>query len=198
MYENTSRWCWAGTLALRKSWGPPPSDSMPCPHPSTLCYLFFYFLLYLLFPFQSQYSCSSFSSWFPSLISNSPSHFRFSPHFPPLAQPLTPPSCLSLHHHIFLLIQTGLAVCCPTLRPEPKQRCPPPHSPKPPHSPTGGDRALPSDYTGAMGLEYSPEGRQLSISDNCREKDTHARVCAHTRTPSLTPPCFFVNQGAIT
>lgn len=56
--------------------------------------------------------------------------------------------------------------------------------PQPPHSPKGGDRALPSDYTVGEGLDYSPEGRQLSISDNCRERDTHACVCTHP--PFLT------------
>lgn len=47
-----------------------------------------------------------------------------------------------------------------------------PPFPQPPHYPTRGDRALPSDYTGGAGLEYSPEGWQLSISDNCREKES--------------------------
>lgn len=56
--------------------------------------------------------------------------------------------------------------------------------PQPPHSPKGGDRALPSDYTVGEGLDYSPEGRQLSISDNCRERDTHA--CVRTHPPFLT------------
>lgn len=43
---------------------------------------------------------------------------------------------------------------------------------------------------GAAGLEYSPEGRQLSISDNCRERDTHA--CAQTHAPPTHhgPPPF--------
>lgn len=68
--------------------------------------------------------------------------------------------------------------------------------PQPPHSPKGGDRALPSDYTVGEGLDYSPEGRQLSISDNCRERDTHA--CVHTHTLPFLPSCSFVNRGPIT
>ncbi len=105
-----------------------------------------------------------------------------------------PPSCLFLTPHILLLILTGLAVCCPTIRPKPNQHGPSSSSPNhPPRSPTEGDRALPSDYTWGAGLEYSPEGRQLSISDNCRERDTHTRVRTHS-----PPPHSFVNQGAIT
>lgn len=50
---------------------------------------------------------------------------------------------------------------------------------------------LPSDYTKegvGREVEYSPEGRQLSISDNCpeRERHTHTRVSKHTDHPPKT------------
>lgn len=114
--------------------------------------------------------------------------FNLSPHLSLFMLPLPLPS------HIFLLIQTSLAVCWPNVRPEPTQFWPPPFR-QPPHCPKGApsDRALPSDYTGGAGLEYSPEGRQLSISDNCRERHTHADSLL------FFPSFSFVNQwGGIT
>lgn len=39
-------------------------------------------------------------------------------------------------------------------------------------------------WGGEGGLQYSPEGRQLSISNNCLERDTHT----HTRVWANTPP----------
>lgn len=73
------------------------------------------------------------------------------------------------------------------------RRTQPPSSPPLLARPTGGDRALPSDYTGARGLQCSPEGRQLSISDNCQERDTHACAQTHTHISARS----YVNQGAI-
>lgn len=157
---------------------------MPCPHPSTLTLLllstiFSFFLPNLTIP-APRCPCD-----FLLPVSFSP----LTPFFPPCPA-LTPPSCLP--PQIVAYLNRSRSVLSHH-RTEPKQHCPL-LSPQPPHSPTGGDRALPSDYTGGAGLEYSPEGRQLSISDNCRERDTHA--CAQTHTH--IPPCSFVNQGAIT
>lgn len=102
----------------------------------------------------------------------------------------------------FCLSKQLLQSVGPMCKAEANGALPPPFFSKPPHSPEGeaSDRALPSDYTRGAGLEYSPEGRQLSISDNCRERDTHSCVCAHTHADSLLffPTCSFVNQGPIT
>lgn len=135
------------------------------------------------------------------LLSLTP-HLIFASHpiLPP--SPGTYPSLPSLltSPHLFAYPNRSCSVL-PHHKATAKAALPPP-LPQPPHSPTGGDRALPSDYTGGVGLEYSPEGRQLSISDNCRERDKHTRVCTHTHPPSPTTPtshpCSFVNQGAIT
>lgn len=67
------------------------------------------------------------------LLSLTP-HLIFTSHptLPPPrpAQPLPLPPVSPYLPTSFLLIQTGLAVCCPTIRPEPKQ-----HSPTPPPPP---------------------------------------------------------------
>lgn len=127
-----------------------------------------------LFPFQSHYSCPSLPLWFPS------PHLIFSSHPVLSSSPSPYPSFLSLPADCCLSKQVLQCVV------PPKDRAPPPHTP-PPQYPMGGDRALPSDYTGGAGLEYSPEGQQLSISDNCRERDT--RVCTNTYThPHLFTP----------
>lgn len=132
------------------------------------------------------------------LLSLSP-HLIFASH--PIL-PLLPssyPSFLSLptSPHLFAYPNRSYSVL-PYVKARAKTALSPPHSPQPPHSPTGGDRALPSDYTGGAGLEYSPEGRQLSISDNCRERDTHTRVHTHAHALPYSSSCSFVNQGAIT
>lgn len=137
-----------------------------CPHPllSSLFHSVIFFP-----PFKSKNCCPLLPSWFACPISHLPSHFALSPHSSlfTLVPPL--PSW-----NFFLLIQTSLALCWSNVRSEPMQ-CWPPPIPQPPHSLKGesSDRALPYDYTGGAGLEYSPEGRQLSISDNCQERHTH-------------------------
>lgn len=146
---------------------------MPCPHPSTLCLLLFSSLLY--FPCSFPISLSlplccppDFPSPYLSHLIVASRPIPSSRAHPPPLPPVSPylPASIS---------QSSAA---------------PPHPislPQPPHSPTGGDRALPSDYTGGAGLEYSPEGRQLSISDNCRERDTHTQTHSHTRAPLPLP-----------
>lgn len=57
----------------------------------------------------------------------------------------------------------------------------------------GATEPCPPITPGARGLQCSPEGRQLSISDNCQERDTHA--CAQTH--KHISACSYVNQGAI-
>lgn len=139
---------------MRKSWGAPPSDTIFCPHPSTLT-------LFHLLPFP----ISLFLPLIALVISFIPiSFFPLTP-FLPLCPALTCPSCL------FPQIVAYRNQSCSVVPPQDRAKAALP-SPLPPASSLsldggGGNRALPSDYTGGAGLEYSPEGRQLSISDNC-------------------------------
>lgn len=121
-------------------------------------------------------------------------HLIFTSHpiLPSLSSPL--PSLQPLHPWVFLLIPTCLAVCCPIVRPNQSSTAPPP-LPTASFFSYGGRQSPALRLHWGVGLEYSPEGRQLSISDNSRERDTHA--CAHTpfHSPSTRS---FINQGAIT
>lgn len=114
-------------------------------------------------------------------------HFRF---FLPAISFLTCHlfSCFLLGFY-FWLIRKGFKVCCPNRRANLQSLlgcvC---------VLGRGCNRGLPSDYTGGMGLEYSPEGRQLSISDNCGERDWRARVWAKQTCRQPHPTLLFFHS----
>lgn len=152
----------------------------------TLCRLIFFTLPYLLFSFPT---LTIFAPRCPFDFPLSLTHnliFNLSPHSSFFMLP--PPPLLP---HRFAYPNNSYSMLAQRIGPQPTEHCPL-LFPKPPHSPEGeaSDRALPSDYTGGAGLEQSPKGRQLSISDNCRERDTrtHMSVCEHTcRLPAFLP-----------
>lgn len=146
--ENTSRWCSASRLAWRESRGPLPPD-VPSPSVSLRHILF-------LLP-QSLHSRPSLPFLIPRLsltISFPTSHLLRPPPSPATS------FCLSkqLLQHVGPTYEAGANGA---------RRPPSPQTVLLSWGGEAGDRALPSDYTGGLGLEYSPEGRQLSISDNC-------------------------------
>lgn len=192
--------CFQMVLSRQTGTGGKTGDhfSQTCPHYLLglllCCAIFSFFLpISVLLPLVA---LLIFFSYLSLAISFSTSHLiLLSSPFPRLSLAWLPCSPTS-----FCLSKQVLQCIGPTWGHSQHSACPPlPPIPQPPHSPKGkaSDRALPSDYTGGAGLEYSPEGRQLSISDNCR--DTHAHVCTHTHAGSLPffPSCS-VNQGAIT
>lgn len=160
---------------------------MPCPHPSSLCSLF---LLATIFSFSFPISLFLAVHGPPDFYLLSLTlHLIFTSH-PILPSLSSPYPSLSAPTHIFLFIPTCLAVCCPIVRP--KQPCPLP-LPTASFLSYGGRQSPALRLHWGVGLEYSPKGRQLSISDNSRERDT--RVCTHTHSPSTRS---LINQGAIT